>query len=418
MTEKLYIENFLGIKKLEIEVKKFNIIIGPQASGKSVCAKLLFFFKNFVNFMIRETENNQAKKNLDDLYQETQETFFQCFPPISWGNNVFIIKYQINQHFIEVKYLDSEKVNIVYSDAYEKLFTTFKEVINSNFEEKEISFINTDNDIVRKKLNDHAIYELGRNSIFLQHFIPAGRSFFATLENNIFAFLSSPNSIDPFYKSFGEFYQFIKNIYNRKNIRESNKINSNVNKLIEDILSGTYIYEHGQDLLQISEDRKVKVSNSSSGQQEVLPLTLILSTINFLVPKGGGYTFYIEEPEAHLFPNAQKKLVELMAIVFNEKKSQSQFFITTHSPYILTSLNNLIQAGSLYKNLDENQQKELSKIVPKSQAMDLDDIAVYSLENGKCKSIICEETQLIDTNIIDDVSNDLAIEFDKLLDLI
>lgn len=38
--ERLIIDNFAGIKHLEIELKKINILIGPQGTGKSVCAKL------------------------------------------------------------------------------------------------------------------------------------------------------------------------------------------------------------------------------------------------------------------------------------------------------------------------------------------------------------------------------------------
>jgi predicted ATPase len=48
MEERLIIRNFAGIMNIKVEIKKINIIIGPQASGKSVCAKLLFFFKSFV----------------------------------------------------------------------------------------------------------------------------------------------------------------------------------------------------------------------------------------------------------------------------------------------------------------------------------------------------------------------------------
>lgn len=44
--EKIKIQNFGGIAVLEAEFKQINIFIGPQASGKSITVKLLFFFKN------------------------------------------------------------------------------------------------------------------------------------------------------------------------------------------------------------------------------------------------------------------------------------------------------------------------------------------------------------------------------------
>ena len=48
MKEKIYIENFLGIKKIDLKLNKINILIGQQSIGKSVCSKLLFFFKSLI----------------------------------------------------------------------------------------------------------------------------------------------------------------------------------------------------------------------------------------------------------------------------------------------------------------------------------------------------------------------------------
>ncbi len=43
--EKLLIHNFAGLKEVTIEVSPITGFIGPQASGKSVIAKLLYFFR-------------------------------------------------------------------------------------------------------------------------------------------------------------------------------------------------------------------------------------------------------------------------------------------------------------------------------------------------------------------------------------
>jgi AAA15 family ATPase/GTPase len=92
MTEKLIIKNFAGIQELEIEIKRINILIGPQASGKSICAKLLFYFKNFVWEILSTVENEKTKRDLDSNYSKTFEEYF---PPDSWGNYDFLIRYEI-----------------------------------------------------------------------------------------------------------------------------------------------------------------------------------------------------------------------------------------------------------------------------------------------------------------------------------
>ena len=51
--ETIYIENFAGIKKMDFDFKSINILIGPQGSGKSVTVKLMYFFKNFINEIVK-----------------------------------------------------------------------------------------------------------------------------------------------------------------------------------------------------------------------------------------------------------------------------------------------------------------------------------------------------------------------------
>ena len=50
--------------------------------------------------------------------------------------------------------------------------------------------------------------------------------------------------------------------------------------------------------------------------------------------------FLLEEPELNLFPSAQNKLV--MYVIDKSIANNHRVLLTTHSPYILTSLNNLI----------------------------------------------------------------------------
>ena len=77
---------------------------------------------------------------------------------------------------------------------------------------------------------------------------------------------------------------------------------------------------------------------------------IILKSLNYINSTGGGYTIYIEEPEAHLFPTAQKRIVQLLARTFNNTNSNFQIIVTTHSPYILSSFNNLIYENKTRKN--------------------------------------------------------------------
>jgi len=429
MAEKLIVRNFAGIKDLEIEIKRINILIGPQASGKSVCAKLLFYFKNFVWEILSVVDNEQTKRNLDSNYSKRFEEYF---PPDCWGKEHFFIRYEISNVFIEVSRKQDTKgrISLSYSDFFKKELADLRNLLKKAREESsEITFsFNIINSLFlgNKFLKDHLVESLGRSlgreAAFNQLFIPAGRSFFANLQSNIFSFLSSNNTLDPFLRSFGSTYEGIKNLRIQYKIDPEDKytkdILEEINRLIEQSLCGKHIQEKGKDFLEVADGRRISIANSSSGQQETLPLTIILAALPVLAYPPVGQTVYIEEPEAHLFPSAQRNIVELIATVFNYRKEQLQFFITTHSPYVLTALNNLLQAGLLYEESSEDIQHQLEKIVSRYKSLDVSDLSAYVLSDGKCNSIVCPDTGLIDARVIDSVSDELAIEFDQLLNLV
>ncbi len=114
--------------------------------------------------------------------------------------------------------------------------------------------------------------------------------------------------------------------------------------------------------------------------------------------------FIIEEPEAHLFPIAQKDIVNLIVLTVNSTESKA--IITTHSPYILTSFNIL-----LYSDKVEGRQKNGDGvIIHRDMRLSYDVFAAYKLKNisegtNSIESIMDEESHMIDTDYIDEVSN-------------
>lgn len=419
MSEKLIVKNFADIQNIEINLNKINILIGPQASGKSICAKLLFYFKNFVWEILNAVEDGQSKRQLDSAYIKRFEEYF---PQDSWGDKQFILRYEIADTFIQVT-RDSEKkkLKLSYSDFYKKEMSSFRKYLEkarqelATMESRGLARRSSIMFIAREQFMDRIASSLNKTSTFSQLFIPASRSFFAFIERGIFSFLSSNKALDPFLTTFGSFYESIKRSESRFMDRIPGKeVRSEVERLIEKILCGKYVYDKGKDFI-VSDGRRVSLANSSSGQQETLPLAIIISFLT----GSSNRSVYVEEPEAHLFPSAQRDVVELIATVFNSRSNQLQFFITTHSPYILTAINNLLQAGLLYQreDLDEELKAKLAHIVPKIKALNPNELSAYSLGRKSCINLISEDTGLINASAIDSVSDELAIQFDKLLDL-
>ncbi|WP_370527314.1 AAA family ATPase [Elizabethkingia sp. M8] len=216
---------------------------------------------------------------------------------------------------------------------------------------------------------------------------------------------------------FGSFYENLKRFYNDIIFDEKN--DKEYDELISQVLNSTYVREKEKDYLVHKDQRKVNLTNASSGQQETLPLVIILKTLTKIHSKGRGFTLYIEEPEAHLFPTAQKRIVELLARTFNGTENKFQIYVTTHSPYILSSFNNLIYSGNIKNKLELEGKKndKLNKVIPTKEQLDGDLFSVYSLRNNEQRYLIEKESNLISPTILDSVSDEISIEFDKLLNI-
>lgn len=122
----------------------------------------------------------------------------------------------------------------------------------------------------------------------------------------------------------------------------------------------------------------------------------------------------IEEPEAHLFPMAQKNVVELISLMANV--TDSKVIVTTHSPYILTSWNIL-----LYSEKVEGHQKGERMIVPRNLRVSYENFAAYKVENSNdsersLEALLDEESHMIKTDYIDEVSSVTNAQLERLID--
>lgn len=119
----------------------------------------------------------------------------------------------------------------------------------------------------------------------------------------------------------------------------------------------------------------------------------------------------IEEPEAHLFPEAQKEISGLIALMSNMKRSQ--VIITTHSPYILASINNLILAHKVGKT----NRKEVNRKIDKHLWLDGSKVFAAFVEKGEVKDIMDSELEIVQQEHIDTASSLINEEFDFLFQL-
>ena len=175
------------------------------------------------------------------------------------------------------------------------------------------------------------------------------------------------------------------------------------------VLKGEYSNVGGQSegIKPIGGKSVIPIYESSSGQQEALR---ILQDIYLCLLDEKSVFRVIEEPEAHLFPRAQGQIMQLLSLLMGN--GEHQLLITTHSPYILSILNNLLfawQVTDKYPNAQIDIEPEF-RINPSK-------FTAYSLRNGTCESIFDIETGLIDHNYLDEIFEEIGLEYRSIYEV-
>ena len=423
--QRLEIKLLGPVSECNIEIRDYLVFTGAQASGKSTIAKSIFFFNNIKNLLIQLIRRMNLMKDEETielslglrLKREIRSNFLQIFgttlamdPQMSmtytYENGETITLYltdnQYQKNFAEVKISQGMWRNILalersvnsglYSDPAE-----IKHVIES-----------------KVFCNDYEIV-----------YIPAGRSLMTLLSSQINYFYSTlddvqKRSIDYCTQNYLERILRMKTFFTdgyTQLIHETKtttdiKINLDALGLAADlafrILKGEYKNISGDERLQISDKRYVKINYASSGQQESVWILNVL--FYYLLNKIKAH-FIIEEPESHLFPDAQKLIVEFITLVKNQNNMVT---MTTHSPYVLGSINNLLYAEKIS---DEENQSEVDRIIPKILWLKYDSMGAYFLEHGRLTDMRNDEFMDIDHDVIDGASQTINSAYEEMVEI-
>ncbi|MBA4056207.1 MAG: hypothetical protein C0490_15945 [Marivirga sp.] len=419
--QKIEIKDFSCIKSASLELTSLTLVIGPQASGKSVISKLLYFCTSIISDYHRFSIEYQL--SFEALERHVANNFCEWFPPSAWGEKRFFIDFSLGDFTMHIARVGkSGKVRIkfcpefvdFYNDTHAWHLAALKKAADKqDIDELEFSWE------LRSRVATSLRKWLGPEMINNQLFIPAGRSFFTSVGKALVAFEHS-GILDPVTLEFGRRYSALRERFSRRAIGSRAEPASVAAKLFSDILGGHLKTEGGKEYIQAADGRLIPFSALSSGQQELLPLAVaIQSMLPSIVPRAGmplgmqRRSIYIEEPEAHLFPRAQNQLVEILATLVAGRRN-TNLLLTTHSPYVLAKFNNLIKAGALGRPSRKPVNKSVARIIPELSWLRHGSINAYAIVDGKTLSIM-DGSGLIDAEYLDEVSGDIAREFSQLL---
>lgn len=399
--KKLTINNFGPVLNAELELKAVNLLIGEQSVGKSTIAKLITIMTDI--FSLSTVINtghigwiDQLKTYGLDIY--SKDDYHIQYEWVEKDIHLVLTITRDNAHTSFTK----GKAGITDTQEISRMLFKLRPIYHQEQYQNQIKEILENAN--RKEATKEVISSL-QQLIYNSIYIPAERNFFSFFSKALPALNLVNESIPRNLLRFSLHYQNAKSAYGRYD---------------SSLLNVSYEYDGSDDYFtDHSSSQKYHLSYASSGIQSTMPLLLVLE---YAVNKREYSSFVIEEPETNLFPDKQVALLRhILKTVNNGGRTLT---ITTHSPYLLSALNNSLFAGFMMNRYGEGISKDLSEIIDMDCLLTSDECSVYSLGelvNGKgvyCKSVVDPETGMIDSNALDGVSLLLSDEFSKLEDVL
>lgn len=426
----IIIRNFGPVREAKVDLNKnFQIFIGAQVSGKSTICKVVYFCQRIrdytLDFLMSSEQFTQNHKNeyFNNYLKYLTRQFMGCF-----GKTKHMQKFKILYDF------SGKKISIFLNqDGYVRFSfdPILKNEILQLIDESADMFLDKLNSevssimdnitalgVMKRHLNEALIASFGNEMDII--YVPAGRSLLATMSEQL-----QDVSVDEMDLTMQEFIKLIRTTKNKfgtkipEMVKDYTKtVKGQVNnvaleyayELIKKILKADYTSENDGEKIYFDEYHWVKLMYGSSGQQEALWILMLAFVI--ILEKKKSF-IVIEEPEAHLFPVAQKDIISLISLMVNV--TNSKVIITTHSPYILTSTNIL-----LYSEKVENAHSKDGKvIIPRNLRVSYGNFVAFKIGRFEktMESLLDEESHMISTSYIDEVSSITNSELEELIDM-
>ena len=375
-SERLVVRNFGPITNLDIEFRRLTLFIGDQGSGKSTLSKLLTICRDY-NWWLLMLENAAAEEVRKPFYDFGINEYFMDDTFISYTMTGFSIKYENGAFSIVSDYIKADEIK-KYFLYLNKRYGSGQDAVVDETQAKE--------------LEPYARAVL---------YILAERNLVGNLSESLASMLTAQVPLPKPLMEYMSMFERAKKEYPSYNIPFFNV---------------KFVKKNGKERIElVGKDKDLPLSACSSGLQSAIPMLMV---IDYALKTDSFNSFVIEEPEQNLFPQNQFEMLGFVTSRLWHLNQRRQFIITTHSPYLLSSLNVLMLAYKLH-HIDEVRE-EAEKIIVPGYSVNPDDVAVYSLDPNSeeyCKSLISEKTGLVSVNELDSVSEVIGDDFDRLYDL-
>lgn len=415
MKQMLKIRNLGPIKKCEIRIDDFTILTGPQASGKSTIARAVYFFRTLKEDIFEQITHRPSEEDYENnlnraVEKRLRSKFLRIFGSTWSMAEDMCMQYHYAPHAEIRAFLEPDRNR------------SFRNFVRFELDDKIYDFLRRyeghdyiwDQEEARQNLRQEieALFHDEYETVY----IPAGRSLITVLTDRLAGIMDTDDrTLDYCMRSYirltlnkrAKFKEGTTGLLDEKIHTTQAKVDRERLALLQDImdrvLQGRYSYKMGEERLDLRGHRYVKINYASSGQQEVV---WVFNLLYYYLLERNPIFLIIEEPEAHLYPDAQKAITEALGLFSHER---NQVMMTTHSPYILGELNNLLFANTIPVDFRDRLPMPALELLP------ADATRVGHVKDGYVKDGI--KDGFIQNELIDGASDEINDEMQVLMEL-
>jgi len=391
-----------------MDVKKVTVFIGNQGSGKSTVAKLIATFSWIEKALTRGD------------YEPKEFTSYSRF------RKIYCSYHRIENYFFDTQKNDLAEIEYwgnSYRIKYDKGALTITEVKSDNYPLPQIMYVPAERNFISYVKSPKEL-KLSSDSLkeFLTEFDNANDAMKGSMKLPI-------NNVDIEYDKLNDIVNIKGKDKDGKDYKVrltesssgfqslvplylvSDYLANGVRKATEANLGGMSSEEIDRFKLLAAE---IYSNESLTAEQRRAALSAISSKFNKTA-----FINIVEEPEQNLFPSSQREMLNSL-LEFNNLNEGNKLIMTTHSPYLINYLTLAVEANKLKSRVNTDELKEkLNEIVPLNSTLKGDDLVVYELDekNGKITKLKTYKGLPSDENYLNKglaESNDL---FSELLDI-
>ncbi len=409
----LIIKNIGPIKDINITLNKVNVIIGPQSSGKSTINKIAcfcswvekkvsleqsfdFFLKDdiFINSLIIFHKLDGYLRDNSYIYYKSEILKIEYTHPQKMPNLQWINKSKYKR--AKLSYIPAER-NII------SIISDWKEV---SLPDNNIRNFMSDWNTSRKlhKINNSTYI----SSLDIEYFFDEDKEtdYIVNKDGSKISLMSASSGIQSYVPLYILTDYFTKWIYENEepqSVASQEKDLRIFSKIRNDISSEFNIEENSLSNLLGKKPNELN-------RKEIQIRSFFINKFRCFI-SNNGTKLYIEEPELNLFPSVQKSVLYYLIHSIQERKEDT-VIITTHSPYILYSLNNCIMGWLVKDNMPEDVANSLeshnSWIDPKL-------VSAWQIKDGEIFSIQEHHTNSIGKHYFNEIMNETMDEYYTML---